>query len=60
MITFMIKTSLHYYSFMASLNITYPVSRIEQKYFQMFAIDHLNLVMRKPAVCTCENKDADQ
>ena len=28
--------------------------------FQLQSKDYLSLVMRKPAFCVCENKDADQ
>ena len=30
------------------------------KYSNIMVVKHLRLIMRKPAFCICENKDADQ
>ena len=36
------------------------VDRTGEAFFRCFCVDHLSRVMRKPAFCICENKDADQ
>ena len=36
------------------------VKSYDKTKYESFCISHMSLVIRKPAFCLCENKDADQ